>query len=396
MLRSHEILIPNEDEMLLVGADPSERILAAGSFRVVLTDNYKVFAMVDAPDTVLGPLKLAVELERRLPSDMVGFNLKSIGRAVSRAAESTFKTASNAASSVAKPVFKIATTAASDGVRAVAQQASALPAVARRQVEAASRVVLRARLGDVNAKNFIKGVVNAAKSGAEGARKAADALVTGTRLVARAVDLPVHIARAMPGGIGNTVASISPLQRFDKTMHAVQRGDFDAVKRIVREDIGIAQGVVSLVPGIGTGISAGLSAGLAALEGGSPLELAVRTAYGAIPIPVGIRSITDAVLDGVIALAKGGANVSEMALTVARERIPRGLPRDVFDTLVRIVIRRVPIQRAGEALVNHYVKQYGGVVANQALSRVTPVLPALPALPNSVDGRLLRPLLLPR
>jgi hypothetical protein len=101
-------------------------------------------------------------------------------------------------------------------------------------------------------------------------------------------------------------------------------------------------------------------------------------------------------LDGVIALAKGGANVSEMALTVARERIPRGLPRDVFDTLVRIVIRRVPIQRAGEALVNHYVKQYGGVVANQALSRVTPVLPALPALPNSVDGRLLRPLLLPR
>jgi hypothetical protein len=361
----------------------------------VLTDNHRVFAIVEAPDRVLGALKLAVELERRLPSDVVGFNLKSIGRAVSRAAESTFNAASKAATTVARPVFNTAKTAASHGLRAVAQHTPLLPTAARRQVEAASRVVLRARLGDVTAKNFIKGVVNAAKSGAEGARRAADALVTGTRLVARAVDLPVHIARALPGGIGNTIASISPLQRFDKTMSAVQRGDFEAVKRIVREDIGIAQGVVSLVPGIGSGISAGLSAGLAALDGGSPLDIAIRTAYGAIPIPVGIRTLTDTVLDAVLALARGG-NVSEMALTVARERVPRGLPRDVFDTLVRIVVRRMPVQRAGAELVNHYVKQYGGAAAQGAIARVTPALPALPALPMPHDGRLLRPLMLAR
>jgi len=42
----------------------------------------------------------------------------------------------------------------------------------------------------------------------------------------------------------------------------------------------------------GTGISAAIGAGLAALEGGSPLEIAIRTAYGATPIPPGIGQLT--------------------------------------------------------------------------------------------------------
>lgn len=108
------------------------------------------------------------------------------------------------------------------------------------------------------------------------------------------------------------------------------------VADIGKQVLSAAQGVISLIPGVGTGISSAISAGLALLSGGSPLEIALRAAYGAIPIPPGIRNLTDMVLDAVLALASTG-DPAEAAIAVARSRVPEGLPRDVFDTLIHII-----------------------------------------------------------
>lgn len=105
-----------------------------------------------------------------------------------------------------------------------------------------------------------------------------------------------------------------------------------------------AQGVISLIPGIGTGISSAISAGLALLSGGSPLEIAVKAAYGAIPIPPGLRSMTDIVVDAALAL-QHTSNLADTAIAAARKAILDQLPgpaKDiggtVFDTLAHLVL----------------------------------------------------------
>lgn len=118
---------------------------------------------------------------------------------------------------------------------------------------------------------------------------------------------------------------------IDSVSHTLQ-----PVLDIGKQVLSAAQGVVSLIPGVGTGISAAISAGLALVSGGTPLEIAVRTAYGAIPIPPGVRNVTDTVLDAVLQLAKGG-DVGEAAVAAVRGRFPKGIIQDVFDTLIHIV-----------------------------------------------------------
>lgn len=136
------------------------------------------------------------------------------------------------------------------------------------------------------------------------------------------------------GDIGDFVshAASSVSHVVSSVSHVLQ-----PVVDIGKQALSAVQGVISLIPGVGTGISAAISAGLAALSGGSPLEIALRAAYGAIPIPPGIRNLTDIVLDSVLALASG-SDIGEAAIAVARGRVPAGLPRDVFDTLVHIVV----------------------------------------------------------
>lgn len=67
----------------------------------------------------------------------------------------------------------------------------------------------------------------------------------------------------------------------------------DAAKVVLQD----AEGVVSLIPGIGTGVAAAIAAGLALLEGGSPLDIAIEAAFAAIPgaaaIP-GLHVVVDA------------------------------------------------------------------------------------------------------
>ena len=351
-----------------------DSVLAEGTFRIVLTDNHRVLAVLDAPHTMLGPLHVMVEIDRRsqrprqpidfhnahlFPGHAVGFSFSDIGDAIGHAAEKTFNAASKVVTTIARPAFDIAKHAASAGAHLIATATPFLPQATRRQIDAGARIMLRARLGDVTAKQFIRNVVNAANAGVHAARAIGDSLVSGARLVARTIDLPVHLLEHVPG-IGGFVKSISPLQKFDKMMGNLQRGDFKGLEKMVHDDLSMAQGIVSLIPGIGTGISAGISAGLAALEGGSPLEVALRTAYGAIPIPIGIRQITDAVLGGVLALIFHPGHLTDVAIAAARDAIPSGFPRDVFDTLVQLVIKKVPIQKVALGMVDHYVSQYAG------------------------------------
>jgi hypothetical protein len=119
----------------------------------------------------------------------------------------------------------------------------------------------------------------------------------------------------------------------------------------------MAAGIASFLPFIGTGVSAAVNAGLAVLDGGGPIDIAVHTAYGVIPIPPGLREVTDAVVDGVLGLLHHGS-LTDAAVASARNAVPSGIPRDVFDTLVKIVIRHRPIAHVAEDLVGTYVKRY--------------------------------------
>lgn len=364
-----------------------DTVLAEGAFRLAMTKQRRIVALIHAK-TVIGPIRVMVEIQRpqhlqqRVQQMQVAGLFDGIARTISRAAENTFNAAAKVATTVARPVFNLAKQAAAQGAKAIANYTPLLPSNTRRQIEAASRVMVRARLGDVTAKDFVRSIASAAKSGVEGASKIAGHLMQGANLLAKAtpVGLATHLATDLTSkipGIGKVLASVSPTARLDRMIDTLKRGNINELKRLANEELSMAQGALSMVPGVGTGISSAVSAGLAALNGGKPLEIAIRAAYGAIPIPPGIRSMTDAALASVLALMNGGA-ITDVAVAAARERVPGGLPRDVFDTLIRIVVKRMPIQKAGIALAEHYVNHYGGRIANQyggqVLNQLSPLV----------------------
>jgi hypothetical protein len=150
---------------------------------------------------------------------------------------------------------------------------------------------------------------------------------------------------------------VDPVGKFNTAVEALRKGDVNKLRQMADQELAEMQGVVSLVPGIGSGVSAALGAAEALLHGGAPLEIAIRAAYGALPIPPGVRQVTDQVLESVIAIIKGG-DITDAALAIARDRIPSGMPRDVFDTLVNVIGKHQPITKAAEQLAGHYVTQY--------------------------------------
>jgi hypothetical protein len=128
-------------------------------------------------------------------------------------------------------------------------------------------------------------------------------------------------------------------------------GLIHAAGKIIKGAVGTIQSVVSLVPGIGTGISAAIGAGMKAIEGGSPLEIAISAAFGAIPIPPGLRQLAQVALDAVMKMVKT-KNTAQAAIAALRNSVPAGLPRQVFDTLAHIVISHIH-NRATTAIVVH-------------------------------------------
>lgn len=341
-------------------------VVADGCFRVVLTPKRRVVAVLDAHETLLGPVHIALEvgLDRFLPPHAPvathrAHTTAGIFDDIGHAAESAFHAASHVATQIAKPTLGTLQHAASDAAHAIAHSASMLPDAARRQLEAASRVVMRAKLGDLDAKNFIRGIANAAKAGVSSATHVADALLDASKMVAH-VD-PTLLIKHVPGiggALGSTLEALSPLQKFGHVVSAIQRGDFATLGRLAKSELAQAQGVLSMMPGVGTGISAAIASGLAALEGGKPLEIAIRAAYGAIPIPPGLRALTDSAVDAVLALAARPHDLTDVAIQAARDHVPAGLPRDVFDTLVHLIAHKVPVQKSGLSIIDHYVRQY--------------------------------------
>jgi hypothetical protein len=230
---------------------------------------------------------------------------------------------------------------------------------------------MRARLGDVNAQQFVRVIGAAAKAGVQEAQRAGDALLTGTKIVTHVLDTPLSLIEKVPG-VGGMLQSLDPLVKMNHMADALRRGDFKALRNIVEGDLTMVQGVISLLPGIGTGVSAAIGAGVAVLDGGGSLEIALHTAYGAIPIPPGLRSVTDGVLDGVLGLVRHGP-VTDAALAVARNAIPSGIARDVFDTLVKLVAHHRPITHVAADLVGTYVQRYTPSVAiSEARATATP------------------------
>jgi hypothetical protein len=368
-------------------------VLAEGTFRVVLTAKRRVLAIVDAPETALGPLHLvlAVDRSRFLPDgvsplvmiphrtietagffDDIGHAFSGAAHAVEHAAEGAFNAASHVATTVARPAVNVVEAAAKEGVHAI----ESVPG----ELGAAARTIMRAKLGDISARNFIKGIADAANAGVHAAQSIGDKLLDASKVVADVADLPVLALQHVPV-VGDFVKSVSPFQTWDRMATAIQHGDFQKLADIAKQELSMAQGVISLIPGVGTGISAAISAGLAALEGGSPLEIAIKAAYGAIPIPPGIRQATDVVLDTVLQLALHGPHLTDVAINAARDEVPAGLPRDVFDTLINLVVHHQPIQRVAGGLLDHFVKQYAPAGAGLDLHKA---LAAIDHVPGSL------------
>ena len=397
MIRQHDVQVVTDGDTL-----------AEGTFRVVLTRSGRVVTAIDIPDSALGPLHLAFAVStgtETLSTFATGSLLGSLGRTIGHAthdvahvvggaAEGAFNVASAAATTIARPAFDISRDAAAAGAGLVAHLPF-VPESDRPAIEAASRTIMRARLGDVTAQQFVRAVGAAAKAGVREAQKAGDALLTGARIVTHVLDTPLSLLEKVPE-VGGMLHSLDPLVKMNHMVGAIQRGDFKALRDIVEGDAKLVQSVVSLIPGIGTGVSAALGAGIAVLEGGGELGIALHTAYGAIPIPPGLQSVTDGVLDGVLGLVRHGP-ITDAALAAARNAIPSGIPRDVFDTLVKLVAHRHPIAHVAEDLVGTYVKRYAPEVSVSALVAPAAHVAAphefvatrlrLPAAPAAVPGR---------
>ncbi|MFI5296733.1 MAG: hypothetical protein ACHREM_01435 [Polyangiales bacterium] len=340
-----------------------EVVLVEGTFRVVLTPRRRVLAIIDARQTPIGPMHIALDIDRSpfMPSPHdPSFVTAGFFDSIAHAAEGAYHAISSNSDALAHPTLAMLQAATGQGGGLLSLAAQALPEGTRKTIEQASHIVLRAKLGDLDAKQFIRTIGSAAKAGVSSARHIGDALLDATQFVTKVIDVPAIIADK--AGVGGIVRSISPIQGFGDMMNALQHGDFQRLKSIAEHQLSNMQGFVSLVPGIGTGISAGLSAGLAVLHGGAGLEIAIRTAYGAIPIPPGIREVTDTVLDAVLGFIRDPHHMTDVAIQVARNRIPAGVARDVFDTLIHIVVQHHPIQKEAGALLDHYVTQYAGSV----------------------------------
>jgi hypothetical protein len=389
VIRQHDIQVFADDDDLV----------AQGTFRVVLTKRRRVVTAIDVPDSALGPLHIvvAVSPEAMLQSsfataglfDDIGHTFQhvahdvghtfdhvahDVGNGLGKAAEGTFNAASKVATTLARPAFEITKGAAAAGASLVGHLPF-VPESERKKLEAASRTIMRAHMGDVNAQQFIKAVGEAAKAGVHVAQKAGDAFLEAHRIVGHVLDTPMALVEKIDPKVGAVLHGLDPFVKMDKMTVKLQRGDFEGLKKDIENDAKAAQGIISLIPGIGTGISAAISAGIAVLDGGGALDIAIQTAYGAIPIPVGIRQITDAVLGSVLQLIHNPHNLTDAVLAGMRNAVPSGMARDVFDTLANLIVRHMPIHKAAGQLVDSYVQRYapstplagiGSTVANAA------------------------------
>jgi hypothetical protein len=261
------------------------------------------------------------------------------------------------------------------------------------QVLRAALLVVRAHAGDDRARDFLRRIRAAAKLGSEGARRRLRLLYQGREFARSVLEVadPRTETGNLFGDIGNslhtavkTVSHVAhDVAKAEKSVEHAIGPAMRSIKQWGPMILSDVQGGVSLIPGIGTGISAAIGAAEATLSGGlnHPIEFAVRMAYGAIPIPPGIRPICDTVLDAVLHFIENPHNFGDAVIATVRDRIPKGLPQEVFDTLVKVIFKHQPIGRAAGELAIHCVTQYTqGAAAALAHS--------LPKLPPELQAKL--------
>jgi hypothetical protein len=350
-----------------------ERVLAEGTFRLVLTEKRRLVAALDA-DTALGPLHVVVNvdhahrsgeqrlaLERSLLGHNVGFSLPDISLPkiklpgpIGDVATAAFGVAKNVMPSVAMPALSLLHGAAQGG----ALLSQHVP-----HLEAASRIIARSKIGDVVARQFVQNAINAARAHIPGAKAIANKLLDAHRLFEHVNELT------------------DPVKKAERAFAAMSKGDWNAVRELGETEARNVASAAAMIPGLGTGVAAGIAAGLAALEGGGPLEVAILTAYGALPIPPIARHLTDPALDGVLALIMHGGSLTDVGVNAARAVVPEGIGREVFDTLMHVVARRVPIETAVAERLENYVHRYAPTPFAHALEHFRHATTEHPALP---------------
>jgi hypothetical protein len=170
--------------------------------------------------------------------------------------------------------------------------------------------------------------------------------------------------------------------------HAVESAAPPVIRQVADPVMSATESVLSLIPGIGTGLSAAIGAAQGLLDGGSPLDVAIHAAYAMIPIPPGLRQVCDPIVDALLGLADG-KQITDVALQVIRDRLPEGLPRDVFDTLVHVIAGSgKPIVKDTSAKREHMVASYTqghAAAVDRGLARHVParVSKSLEGLPPS-------------
>jgi hypothetical protein len=365
------------------------RAVAQGAFRILRTASGRTYACLSL-HTALGQLCAAVLLERT-----------TADRLLEHA-----RTYAYGEATVAAPMLEDLGLKA-DQVATLLEKAAHERGTSR-SVLAAARLLMRARMGDLRARMLIRQALASGRTGDADAKKMARTLKTARQFAREALGATEttggffddighaisHAVRDVSRAVEHTAKDIAHV-----ATHVVH--DVEHVVRDVSRAVGpvlnvikqwgplvlsTIHGIVSLIPGIGTGISAALSLAEALLSGQSPLEIVIHVAYGAIPIPAGIRRITDIVLDTVLEFIKNPKHFVDAALAAVRDRIPKGLPQEVFDTLIRIVVKREPILRVAGDLALHYVEKYTAGLAGavtKGLGKIPEAIAAhLPKLPD--------------
>ena len=346
---------------------PAAQSTAHGTFQVTRAADGEYYGTIDL-DTALGHIAATVHLHREH-----GALLEHLTQGAVIAAPGHFDAVGQTADAMEA---QLATAAAAQNIAP--------------EVLHLARLYIKAHLGDQRAKAHIHHAVEAAKAGDPHAIHETKVLHTARHFARRV--LGQQLTGAFLGNLGRTLEhSVHDLgrdvgqveRRAGKIVRTVGRD----VKRWGPMIVSDIQGVVSMIPGIGTGISSAISTAMAVLHGGGPISIALHAAYGAIPIPPGIRPITDKVLDTVFEFVKHPSQFIDAGVGVARDRIPAGLPREVFDTLVRVLGHHHHVVHAPEALARHAIGQYThGHAPNLALGLAHLVPPAiaehLAALPD--------------
>jgi hypothetical protein len=73
--------------------------------------------------------------------------------------------------------------------------------------------------------------------------------------------------------------------------------------------------------------------------------------------------------------------LSALGINVVRDRIPNGLPKQVFDTLINIVVHKKPVLKAGVDLASHLTTKYTQGVG-------TAIAASMHAVPAAVQSAL--------